>query len=138
VETVLNEEGLSVLCRRSPTKSIPVDYQLIQSLRERPNPARENDLLVIVRNHEQVGMLVRRYHHFYFQEKSESNHWMMVMEVNRSGREEKVNNYLEVHPNDVEYVYSTPAEVRWAKELFSDICQDYKGSKPEVRALLDL
>ena len=63
VETVMNEDGLSVSCCRSPTKSVPVDYRLIQSFREQPNPARVNDLMVIVRNHEQIGKLVRRYHH---------------------------------------------------------------------------
>ncbi|KAE9385590.1 hypothetical protein BT96DRAFT_949731 [Gymnopus androsaceus JB14] len=132
-----NEDGLSVLCCLSPTKSVPVHYQLIQSFRERPIPAREKNLMVIVRNREQIGKLVRRYHHFYLEEKTENNHWMMVMEVDRSGREEKVNNYLEVHPDDVEYVYETPAEVRWAKELFCDIRQDYKGAKAEVRTLSD-
>lgn len=138
VETVINEDGLSVLCRRSPTKSVPIHHQLIQSFRVRPIPAREKDLMVIVRNHEQIGKLVRRYHHFYLEEKTENSHWMMVKEVDRSGREEMVNNYLEVHPDDVEYVYETPAEVRWGKRLFSDIRQDYKGSKAEVRTSSDL
>lgn len=93
--------------------------------------------MVVVRNHEQIGKLVRRYHHFYLGERIENNHWMMVMEVDRFGREEKVNNYFEVHPHDVEYVYETPAEVRWGKELFCNIRQDYKGSKAEVRTSSD-
>lgn len=61
--------------------------------------------MVIARNHEKIGKLVRRYHHFYLKEKTENNHWMMVMEVDRSGWKEQVHNFLKVHPNNVEYVY---------------------------------
>lgn len=136
VEAVAGTEGgLNVLYRRSPTKVIPVPYQLIQSFHERPNPAREKGLMVVARNHpEHIGKLVRRVHHFYKKEKTEENHWLMVLTVDRSGpKEQKGFEWLEFHPNDLEYVQESAAERKYSTELFHETRIDFQYNPVEIR-----
>lgn len=136
VETVANEDGIDVICRLK-TKTIYVPYQLIQSFRQRPNPAREKGLMVITRNHpEHIGKLVRRIHHFYVNEKTEENHWLLVSTVARLGiNEMKGHEHLEVHPSDLEFVRETFEERRASTELFRHVRMDFTYDTVEVRPI---
>ena len=107
VETVSCDDGLDVICRRSSAKTVRVPYQFVQSFRDRPNPAREKGLMVIARNHpEHIGKLARRIHHLYVNDKTEENHWLKLLTVDRSGpQEEQGNEVLDVHPHQKKYLF---------------------------------
>ena len=55
--------------------------------------------MVIARNHpEHIGKLARRIHHLYVNDKTEENHWLKLLTVDRSGPQEKQGNeVLDVH-----------------------------------------
>jgi hypothetical protein len=135
VETVSGADGIKVIYRRSPNKTVDIPYQLIQSFHQRPNPAREKGLMVIARNHpEHIGKLVRRIHHFYNMEKTEENHWLMLKRVDRSGsKEEMVFEFLDCHPSDLEYVKETAEERRWSTSLLEATRLDFAYSGIDIR-----
>ncbi|KAF9064251.1 hypothetical protein BDP27DRAFT_1367314 [Rhodocollybia butyracea] len=134
VETVTGADGIKVVHRRS-SKTTDVPCNVIESFRGRPNPAREKGLMIVARNHpEHIGKLVRRIHHFYNMEKNDENHWLIVQRVDRSGsKESTVFEFLEFHPNDLEYVNETPEERKWSTSLLDSTRLDFSYSGIDVR-----
>ncbi|KIK56765.1 hypothetical protein GYMLUDRAFT_61807 [Collybiopsis luxurians FD-317 M1] len=127
VETVIGQEGISVIFRRSSAKIVFVPYESVVSFNERPKPATEKGLMVVARNNpEHIGKLVRRVHHLYVGQKNEDNHWVMLLTVDCSGPQEaKGAEFLELHPNDLEFVRENPDERRYSTELLRDVRKEF-------------
>ncbi|KAJ3990770.1 hypothetical protein F5050DRAFT_1716631, partial [Lentinula boryana] len=135
VETVADKDGINVVYRPSASKIVPIHFDSVISFRSRPKPATEKGLMVVARNYpKHIGKLVRRIHHFYEEEKTEGNHCLMLMTIDRSGpKETKGFEFLEMHPDDLEYVKETTDERRWSTELFREIRMDFTYSSVDVR-----
>ncbi|KAJ3764807.1 hypothetical protein FB446DRAFT_795698 [Lentinula raphanica] len=135
VESIADQGGINIVHRLTPTKTIRVAPDSIKTCRVRPKPATEKGLMVIARNHPaHIGKFVRRIHHFYDKEKTEDNHCLVLITVDRSGpKESKGREFLEVHPNDLEFVKESTAERKWSTELLHDIRADFTYSPVDVR-----
>ncbi|KAF5381857.1 hypothetical protein D9757_008344 [Collybiopsis confluens] len=135
VETSLGIYGITVAYCPSPNKIIQIPYDNVVSFRSRPVPAREKALMVVARNHPKfIGKLVRRIHHFYDRERKEENHMLILITVNRSGPKETMGtDFLEVHPDDLEYAKETADERKYATGMLRDTRAEFSGSGVQVR-----
>ncbi|KAF9062821.1 hypothetical protein BDP27DRAFT_1368531 [Rhodocollybia butyracea] len=135
VETVSGTDGIKVVYRRSPTKTVDVSYTVIESFHNRPSPSREKGLMVVARNHpEHIGKLVRRIHHFYDMEKTEGKHWLVVQRVDRSGPKERlVDEFFDLHPDDLEYVKETTEERKFSSSMLEFTRLDFSHNPAEIR-----
>ncbi|KAJ3816691.1 hypothetical protein F5880DRAFT_1512435 [Lentinula raphanica] len=136
VESVAGQDGtIYTVHRPTSAKTVYVPADSIIPFRVRPKPATEKGLMVVVRNHSQhIGKLVRRIHHFYENEKTEDNHCLLLITVDRSGpREEKGREHLEMHPDDLEFVKETAQERKWSTALLRDIRAEFVYSSVDVR-----
>ncbi|KAF5374538.1 hypothetical protein D9757_012400 [Collybiopsis confluens] len=140
VETVTGTDGIKVIYCRSATKTVDVPYKWIESFRDRPNPSREKGLMVVAQNHpEHIGKLVRRIHHFYNMGKSKDKHWLVVQRVDRSGpKEVALFEFLEFHPDDLEYVKETAEEQKWSTSMLESIRLEHLHIPAEVRPACQL
>jgi len=122
VKTINGVNGISVVCHRlGQTISIP--HTSVVSFHIRPKPATEKALMVVARGcPEHIGMLVWQIHHFYENEKTEANHMLQVVSVDRSETlEHTTPNFLDVHPMDLEYIQETAEERKHSKVMLQDM-----------------
>ncbi|KAE9389042.1 hypothetical protein BT96DRAFT_413986 [Gymnopus androsaceus JB14] len=134
VKTTNSVNGIGVVCQRlGQTISIP--YTSIVSFHKRPKPATEKALMVVARGcPEYIGMFVRQIHHFYENEKTEENHMLQVVAVNRSESLESTDlNFLDVHPMDLEYVQETAEERKYSKVMLQETRLEAQYNQVSVR-----
>ncbi|KAJ3802938.1 hypothetical protein GGU11DRAFT_752394 [Lentinula aff. detonsa] len=130
VETISDKDGINVIHRPSASKILPIHFDSVISFHSQPKLATEKGLMVVAQNYpKHIGKLVRRIHHFYEEEKTEKNHCLMLMTIDCSGpKETKGFEFLEMHPNDLEYVKETADERKWSTELLHEIRMDFTYS----------
>lgn len=130
VETAVGTNGITVTSRRSTNRVVHIPFNTVVPYHQRPKPATEKGLMVITRNHpEHIGKLVRQIHHFYKKEKSEPNHLLVLTTVERlDGWERLLPEFLELHPDDLDYIKETSEERRNLKELLSGLRTEFAGT----------
>lgn len=118
VKTINSVNGINVVCQHFG-QTISVPYTSVVSFHERPKPATEKALMVVARGRlEHIGKFVRQIHHFYENEKTEKNHMLEVVTMDRSQpRENTALEFLDMHPMELEYVQETAEERRYSKVL---------------------
>ncbi|KAF9062076.1 hypothetical protein BDP27DRAFT_1428279 [Rhodocollybia butyracea] len=116
VETAVGTNGsITVTSRQSTNRVVHIPFNTVVPYHQRPKPATEKGLMVVTRNHpEHIGKLVRQIHHFYEKEKN--------------GWERLLPEFLELHPDDLDYVKETSEERRNSKEFLSGLRTEFAGT----------
>ncbi|KAJ3817033.1 hypothetical protein F5880DRAFT_1512122 [Lentinula raphanica] len=136
VEAVAAEKhGINIIHRATSSKTILIPRTYIASFRSRPKPATEKALMVVVRNQtNHIGKLVRRVHHFFEKERTEDNHCLVVITVDRTGsKESRGSEFLDMHPDDLKFVKETAQERKWSTELLCEVRAEFTYSSVDVR-----
>lgn len=114
-------------------KSQPLSVNSIFKFRERPKPASEKSLMVVIEG-PHTGKFVRQLYHFFIIRQAEENDRFILVVTDRSkDLEEVTDEILELHPDEVELVQESASERKYMNGVLRDMRASWRTSRPEVR-----
>lgn len=134
VKTVMEGDSILPMVVNLGGRQCPVSVNLIHKFRERPKPASERSLMVVIEG-PHTGKFVRQIYHFFQGSQAEENDRFIVMVTDRSEIVEQATiEYLELERGEVELVQETADERKYMNTILKDIRDSFRTARPEVRS----
>lgn len=133
VKTVMESDSILPMVVDLGGQRCPVSVGQIHKFHERPKPASERSLMVVIEG-PHIGKYVRQMYHFFQGSRVEENDKFIVMVTDRSGIIERTSNeYLELDRGEVELVQETADERKYMNSVLKDARDSLRTARPELR-----